>query len=204
MSSFKTKWLPAVVSGLLMTAAFPKAGISLLAWAAVVPLLTALRQLSAKEAFRVGMIAGLAHYLTLLYWVVHTMRTYGYLPWWQCVSLLVLLGAYLAIYPGVFAMALVRFCRRPGHLIILAPVFWVALEYLRSFLLTGFPWGLVGYSQFNRLHIIQISDMFGVYGISFLVVLFNTAVYVLLLFVSGSRWHEHPGTHALRLTVRPR
>jgi apolipoprotein N-acyltransferase len=51
---------------------------------------------------------------------------------------------------------------------LLAPVFWVALEYVRSFLLTGFPWGIVGYSQFNRLHIIQISDMFGVYGISFL------------------------------------
>jgi apolipoprotein N-acyltransferase len=187
----KSKWLPAVISGLLMSAAFPKVGLSGLAWFALVPLLAALRGQAPKDAFRTGMITGLAHYLTLLYWVVFTMRTYGYLPWWQCVSLLVLLAAYLALYPGLFALALSRFCRKPGQLVLFAPVFWVALEYARGFLLTGFPWGNLGYSQFNRLHIIQISDMFGVCGISFLVVLVNAAVYVLLLFAAGKPWREH-------------
>ncbi|MBC2710187.1 MAG: apolipoprotein N-acyltransferase [Desulfosarcina sp.] len=205
MIAFKSKWLPAIISGLLLTAAFPKVGISGLAWFALVPLFIVLRELNPKEAFRTGMIAGLAHYLTLLYWVVFTMRTYGYLPWWQCVSLLVLLSAYLALYMGLFALTLSRLCRKPGHLVMLAPVFWVALEYIRSFLLTGFPWGIVGYSQFNRLHIIQISDMFGVYGISFLVVLFNVAVYVLLLFVAQKKWREHPvhKRQALQAIVLP-
>ncbi len=189
--ALKSKWLPVIISGLLLTAAFPKVGLAGLAWFALVPLLIALRALNPKEAFRTGMIAGLVHYLTLLYWVVFTMRTYGYLPWWQCVSLLVLLAAYLALFPGLFALTLVRLCQKPGHLILLAPVFWVALEYMRSFLLTGFPWGLVGYSQFNRLHIIQISDMFGVYGVSFLVVLFNAAVYVLLLFAAQKNWRGY-------------
>ena len=151
-----------------------------------------LRGLDGGRAFRVGWVFGLAHYLTLLYWVVFTMRTYGYLPWWQCVSLLVLLAAYLAVYPGLFALAMVRLIQRPGHLVILAPVFWVALEYLRCFMLTGFPWGIVGYSQFNRLHIIQISDMFGVYGVTFLVVLFNAAVYVLLLLLAEKKWEGQP------------
>ena len=189
---FKSKWLPAIISGLLMTAAFPKIGLSTLAWVALVPLCIALRERSPKEAFRIGMVAGLAHYLTLLYWVVFTMRTYGYLPWWQCASLLVLLAAYLALYTGLFALAVVRLCQKPFHLVLLAPVLWVALEYIRSFLLTGFTWGTVGYSQFNRLHIIQISDIFGVYGISFLVVLFNAAVYVLLLFLAQKQWRDNP------------
>jgi apolipoprotein N-acyltransferase len=189
--AFKSKWLPAIISGLLLTAAFPKMGLSVLAWFALVPLYIALRELTPKEAFSVGMIAGLTHYLTLLYWVVFTMRTYGYLPWWQCVSLLVLLAAYLALYIALFAMALVRLCQKPLHLVFLAPVFWVALEYSRSFLLTGFTWGTIGYSQFNRLHIIQISDIFGVYGISFLVVLCNTAIYVLLLFYAQKKWGGH-------------
>jgi apolipoprotein N-acyltransferase len=189
---FKSKWLPAIMSGLMLTAAFPKLGLSMLAWVALVPLHIALRGRSSKEAFRVGMIAGLAHYLTLLYWVVFTMRTYGYLPWWQCVSLLVLLAAYLSLYTGLFSWALVRCCRQPFHLILLAPVLWVALEYIRSFLLTGFTWGTVGYSQFNRLHIIQISDIFGVYGVSFLVVFFNAAVYLLLLFLAQKKWQDHP------------
>lgn len=190
MASLTSKWLPAAASGLLLTAAFPKIGLSLLAWVALVPLLVVLRGLQPAEAFRTGVIAGLAHYLTLLYWVVFTMRTYGYLPWWQCVALLVLLATYLALYPGIFAWVLTGCCRKPGHLILIAPVTWVALEYARSFLLTGFPWGLVGYSQFNRLHIIQISDMLGVYGVSYLMVFFNTAVYVVLLGIAGKAWGD--------------
>jgi apolipoprotein N-acyltransferase len=192
VTDLKSTWLPAVIGGVALTAAFPKTGVSLLAWIALVPLLVSLRGLDGGRAFRVGWIFGLAHYLTLLYWVVFTMRTYGYLPWWQCVSLLVLLAAYLSVYPGLFALAVVRLVKRPGHLVLLAPVFWVALEYLRSFMLTGFPWGIVGYSQFNRLHIIQISDMFGVYGVTFLVVLFNAAIYVLLLALAEKQWEGHP------------
>lgn len=190
--AFKSKCLPAAISGMMLTAAFPKVGLSLLAWFALVPLFVALRELTPKEAFRIGMIAGIVHYLSLLYWVVFTMRTYGFLPWWQCVSLLVLLAAYLSLYHGLFAMALTRLCQKPGHMVLLAPVIWVALEYIRSFLLTGFPWGIVGYSQFNRLHIVQISDMFGVYGVSFLVVLFNASVYVLLLFAAQKKWRGYP------------
>ena len=192
MGMRKPNWILAILSGLLLSAAFPKPGLSLLAWVALVPLLVSLRGLDAARAFRVGMIAGLTHYLTLLYWVVLTMRTYGYLPWWQCIALLVLLAAYLSVYTGLFAVSVVRLCPKPVQLVFLAPVFWVALEYLRSILLTGFPWGLVGYSQFNRLHIIQISDMFGVYGVSFLVVLGNAGLYLLLLFLARKEWGGHP------------
>jgi apolipoprotein N-acyltransferase len=191
VTALKSKWLPAVVSGLMMTAAFPKINASLLAWVALVPLLVALRQLSAREAFRVGMVAGLAHYLTLLYWVVYTMRTYGYLPWWQCVSLLVLLAAYMAVYWGAFGAALVRFCQGPLQLMLFVPVFWLALEYLRSFALTGFPWGTIGYSQSYRLHIVQISDIFGVYGVSFMVLFCNAAVFLLVLNLAGKPWLRH-------------
>ncbi len=184
----RNRWLKPATSGLLLTAAFPKLGLSLLAWVALVPLLTAVRGLDAKSAFRAGLIAGLVHYLTLLYWVVITMRTYGHLPWWQSISLLVLLSIYLGLYPACFAMLVNGFCRRPGQVVLLAPVCWVALEYLRSFLLTGFPWGTLGYSQFERLHVIQISDMFGVYGISFLIVLFNAAAFVVTLRLAKMTW----------------
>ncbi len=187
----KSKWLLTVSSGFLLTLAFPKPGLSIVAWFALIPLFTALRGLNPNAAFRVGMIAGLTHYLTLLYWVIITMRTYGYLPWWQSLSLLFLLAAYLSLYPGFFAMVLARYCRKPGHLILLAPVFWVSFEFIRSFLLTGFPWGLVGYSQYSRLHIIQMADLFGVYGISFVLVFFNAALFVLLLFLLGKDWRGH-------------
>ena len=190
--SLNRKWLPATISGLLLSAAFPKVGFSLLAWMALVPLFIALRGMRPGEAFSTGLVVGLAHFLTLVYWVVPTMRTYGFLPWWQAVGLLGLLATYLALYMGVFAVMLVHGCRKPIHILILAPVFWTALEYLRTFLFTGFPWQLLGYSQFHRLHIIQISDMFGVYGVSFLVVLINAAIYLLLLFLAGKSWNRYP------------
>jgi apolipoprotein N-acyltransferase len=56
------------------------------------------------------------------------------------------------------------------------PVFWVALEFLREFLLTGFPWATLGYSQHNWLRMVQSADLFGVYGLSYLIVLSNATV----------------------------
>jgi apolipoprotein N-acyltransferase len=188
--------LQAALSGLLLSAAFPKVGFSWLAWIALVPLLLVLRRQRSGSAFRIGMIAGLAHYLTLLYWVVFTMRTYGFLPWWQCVGLLLLLSAYLAIYPGLFALALTRFGKSPVAMVLLAPIFWVGLEYARSFLLTGFPWGVVGYSQVNRLLIIQLADMFGVYGVSFLVVSANAVLSALIMAYTRRPWQGHQVTRA--------
>jgi apolipoprotein N-acyltransferase len=62
----------------------------------------------------------------------------------------------------------------------MAPFLWVGLEYVRSFLLSGFPWESLGYSQFDWLQLIQISDMFGVYGVSALIVAVNTLFFELL------------------------
>ena len=83
MKTIQSPFIRAALSGILLSAAFPKVGFSVLAWIALVPLLTVLRGQRGGAAFRIGMITGLAHYLTLLYWVVITMRTYGFLPWWQ-------------------------------------------------------------------------------------------------------------------------
>jgi apolipoprotein N-acyltransferase len=62
-------------------------------------------------------------------------------------------------------------------MVIVAPFLWVSLEYVRSFFLTGFPWATLGYSQYLNLPFIQVADITGVYGISFLILLVNSAVY---------------------------
>jgi len=172
LSTHTQRILCAIASGLLLTASFPKIGISQLAWVALVPLLWTIADSSPKQAFRLGFITGLSHYLTLLYWLINTMMTYGYLPVWVAVPLLFLLAAYLSLYVGVFSMTL-SLCRKPIYCMMMAPALWVALEYLRTFLLSGFPWGLLGYSQVNHLHLIQMADIFGVYGVSFLIVFAN-------------------------------
>jgi len=181
----------AVSSGVLLTLSFPKAGFSWLAWFAFVPLLVALRTLSLKNGFFLGLCTGLAHYLTLLYWLAHTMSTYGHLPFYVSVPILLILSAYLALYVALFSMGLTLFYQRPLVLLFMIPSVWVALEYIRSFLFTGFPWELLGYTQFNVLHLIQISDIFGVYGVSFCIALSNAAIFLAYLNLSGKDWQEN-------------
>ena len=180
----------AVLSGLLLTGSFPKIGIDWLAWFALVPLLISLKDSSLTNSFRLGFIAGLVHYSTLAYWLVYTMQTYGNLPLYLCVSVLLLLSSYLALFIAVFAISVKRLCLKPGTCFFTIPCIWVSLEYIRNYLFSGFPWGLLGYSQFNRLHLIQLSDIFGIYGVSFLIVLANASIFLGFLYFKQSKWKE--------------
>ena len=182
--------LMAALSGLLLTAAFPKIDLSGLAWLAPVPLLWALRDATPFEGFRRGMVFGIAHYLSLLYWLVPTMTIYGHLPLALAVGILFLFASVLALLstgPCMAALALVA--RTPGRLLFAFPILWTAFEFLRSFIFTGFPWELVGYSQYRHLPLIQIADILGVYGISALVALAGTALFLVAGAVSGTAWH---------------
>ncbi len=178
----------AILSGFLLTLSFPRTNFSWIAWFSLIPLFAALNNLSPKKSFYIGLCTGVAHYLTLVYWLAYTMKTYGHLPLYLSVAILLLLTAYLAFYTAVFSMTFIWACSSPVYLFTMPPLIWVSLEYIRSFLFTGFPWELVGYSQHNTLPIIQISDILGVYGISFCIVLSNVAIFINCLFIIGKTW----------------
>jgi apolipoprotein N-acyltransferase len=186
------KMLLAAVSGLLLTGAFPKIGWDWLIWFALLPLLYALKDLPARSAFRMGFITGLIHFLSLLYWLVPVMRTYGYLPAYLSVTILFLLAAVLAVFTAAFSAGLAVFGRNSFRCLLMIPLLWVALEYVRSFIFSGFPWELLGYSQFNRLQLIQISDIFGVYGLSALIAFANATLFISLLYFIKRRWQDTP------------
>lgn len=184
--------MPAVVSGFLLTAAFPKLGLSWLAWFALLPLLFSLRNLSWFDSFRMGFLAGVVHYLTLLYWLVPTMHTYGHLPLLVCIPILFLLAAYIALYMAFFSLLLTLFCRSAALCLVIIPVFWVSVEYARSTLFTGFPWGLLAYSQSDILPLIQISDITGPYGVSFLIAFSNATLFLTCLYFGKKGWKGTP------------
>ncbi len=169
---------------------------SALAWIGLIPLFLAVKDRSFWSAFRLGMLAGLAHYLTLVYWIEQVMRTYGYLPLYLSVPILGLLAFYLSIYPALFAALTRKISPRPWLLMILAPALWAALEYARTFAVTGFPWGLLGHSQYENLAIIQISDITGAYGVSALIVGVNSAIFLLLGSLSSK------STPSSRISIR--
>ncbi len=186
MNFFKTlpfNFFLAVLSGTMLTASFPNTNCSFFIWFALVPLFFALKTVSFSVAFRIGFLTGTVHYLTLIYWIIHSIKNYGHVPLVLCIGILFLLCAYLAIYFGIFALLFIKLREKPLIALFFLPSAWVSLEYIRTFFLSGFPWGLFGYSQFKILNIIQIADITGVYGISFIIVLSNVVIFNIYLYV---------------------
>ncbi len=180
-----------VLSGILAGLSFPKYGFSLIAWIAYVPLLFSIQQIKGKnqviKSYLYGFVSGFITNVILLYWVVVAMNKYGNINLAVSILGLVLLAAILsALYSGTFTMLIKIF--RDGRMsgeILFVPVVWVVLEYLRTFLFSGFPWELLGYSQYKDLSLIQISRFTSVYGVSFLIMLFNTLLYEAIVW-----WYE--------------
>jgi apolipoprotein N-acyltransferase len=173
---FRSKRTLAVFSGLALTASFAPFQLDWISWFALVPLLKSLEGESPSRSFSLGFIAGLTHYLTLLYWIVPTLQNYGQLPVSVSIGVLALFCLYLALYMALFSYLISRI-KNSHFLVFLIPCLWVSLELIRATALTGFPWCLLGHTQFNRLGLIQIADLVGVYGISFLIVLANALSY---------------------------
>lgn len=163
----------ALASAALLIISFPNFNQPYCAWVALVPWLTALRRMTPRQAFGWSYLVGLVFFLGSIWWLVHLTAFGGaaaILGW-------LVLCAYLALYFGAFGWTVQRGMGRGAWGTLLSvPAAWVALEYLRSHLLSGFGWNLLGYSQAPALSAIQFADLTGVWGVSFLLVLMNAAI----------------------------
>lgn len=168
--------LPAI-SGLILTISFPPFSIPYLPFVGLVPILFSIQDKSPKDSFRTGYIAGMFHYLTLLYWIPYPITHYGGISPYLSIGPYIMLCAYLSLFFAIFCW-LCRFKREPA--IILYPLYWIILEFIRSKILTGFPWCLLGYTQYKNIHMIQVADITGVYGISYVIVMTNVLIYHLI------------------------
>lgn len=191
----------AILSGLFLALSFPKPALAPCAWFAFVPLLLAVGKKTPRQTFRLAFATGMTAYAGILYWLNIVMVTYGKLP--VAVSVLLYLGfcAYLALFvAAVFTIA------RAGEgrgipLLVSLPLLWTGFEYLREFLLTGFPWASLGYSQYRVLPLIQVADLTGVYGLSFVIVLANGVLYRMLKGTFGRDRREYPTAGAAALLL---
>jgi apolipoprotein N-acyltransferase len=161
----------AAASGLLFVLAFPAADLGWLAWIALVPLLIAIDGQSPSQAFRLGYLAGAVFFGGLLEWV----RLFG-LPAWALLTLL------LAIFPGAFAAGVRLLVRdRRSAALWIVPVTWVAVEVVRSVGPVGFPWGLLGLSQYRNATMLAVASVVGAFGLSGLIALANTVLVILIV-----------------------
>jgi apolipoprotein N-acyltransferase len=127
---------------------------------------------SAHRALRYGLVAGIVWFIGTLYWLTEVMVTFGGLATPLAALAAFLLIAYLALFPAAAIAVTARACARFGaEGLLVAPAAWVAGEYLRGHLLTGFPWVPLGNSQIDVASIAQVASLVGIYGLSGLVAL---------------------------------
>lgn len=136
-----------LLSGASLTFAFAPFGI----WPVVIPAVAlALRQIIklSHRPFLAGWLFGLGWFGAGVSWVHVSIADFGGLPIIASVGLMVLLSSYLALYPALATVVTLRlFPRRLWPLAL--PFFWVLSEWLRSWMLSGFPWLSLGYSQID-------------------------------------------------------
>ncbi|MFC1884648.1 apolipoprotein N-acyltransferase [Thermodesulfobacteriota bacterium] len=184
-----TKILLAILSGIILTASFPPGAFSFMAWIALIPLFLSLDKKSFAVSFKLGLIAGLTHYLTLIYWIMVVLGHYGNLSIIASLGPYIMLCFYLALFLAIFS-ALSRSVISSTFGFLWVPGFWVSLEYVRSNLMSGLPWCLLGYSQYKHLPVIQVADIVGVYGISFLIVFVNVYLFRLIRVHSKNKFYK--------------
>lgn len=168
--SMKRDVFLSVLAGILLTLPYINGNLWIFAWMGFIPLFFALRNKNRAQAFLLAYFAGIIFWAGTIWWLVHVT-----------LAGTILLILYLALYFGLFGFFVSSYLLPTTYCLLLIPSIWVLLEYLRSHLLTGFPWALLGYSQYLNLPIIQIADLTGAWGVSFLIMLLNIGIYLMLI-----------------------
>jgi len=167
-----------ILSGILLTLSFPNWNISWLAWISLIPVLYAAGHSSIFFAFMCGGVTGLFHYFSLMYWIASTLTQLVHFSFITSCFIHVCLSMYLSLYIAIFVcLSRIKITSLLLRLMFV-PCVWVCFEYLRTYFFSGFPWGIIGYSQYQTIHMIQIADICGVYGVSFLIILFNWTLFL--------------------------
>jgi apolipoprotein N-acyltransferase len=174
---------PALASGGLLWLSFFPVNWGWLGWVALVPLLTLVRSKARPRWVYLGAWAGgLSFYVPALQWM-RVADPRMYFTW-----------AGLSVYCSLFfplALYLIRLLDRRTRMrfVVAVPVVWTALEFFRSFFAGGFPWYLLAHTQHDQSAVIQVADITGAWGVSFLAAAVNA-----LLCQAYLAWRGRPMT----------
>jgi apolipoprotein N-acyltransferase len=168
---FRTWALPFVMlSGGLMAFSFPSflvtGGIPALGFVCLVPLLLCLQEAPPRWGIFYGTLCGVLSMMISNYW----LGTFNLLTL-QLVSIVILVQ-----YVPFMAIALAACRRGAGAAFLVFPAAWTAFDWLRSLGFLGYPWGMLGASQYAVTPLIQVASLTGVWGVTFMVMLCNSVI----------------------------
>lgn len=189
-------WVLACVSSALQILVFPKPSLFFLSWICFTPLIYALlrgrggegelvdsegrslRPFTVKQGVFIAWLCGILFYLGTCYWIYPVMNGYGGLNVFAASLITLGFALIMGLHHGAFGGLVVLMSRRSSlgnrRPLLLAPFFWVAIEYFRD-RVTGVPWLPLGSAQVNNIPFARIAEVTGVYGLSFAVMLVNCA-----------------------------
>ena len=198
-------YLPPVLlgglGGALFSLSIPKPDIQLFGWISLFPCLYYIfaaglstedgkrardgepdhsNSLAFRQTLILGISFGLISGLGRVYWLAETLERFGNLSRPEALLTGGLLILYLALYPASFFLVCRRLSCRSPLLPWIAAAVWTLLEWAQTWIITGFPWELLGYSQYLNRPLRQLASLTGVYGVSFVLVLVNVALSQLL------------------------
>jgi len=170
-------FLRIVLAGLsagLLFLSLPNPDQGWLAWIALVPLLIACRGLGPFQACLIGLFCGLLSNALIFSWILHVpgFRYYHF----------GLAALYLALYPALWCGGLALLGRYRLTALIVAPSFWVCLDFIKAH--AGFlalPWASLAFTQHDNLPLLQMMTVTGEYGVTFLLIMVNLAMYDLIV-----------------------
>ena len=188
-------WGLVLLSAALQVLIFPLPGLYWLAWVALAPLLVAvlrgrvsgvlqvdagvrLAPATPLQGFVLGYACGILWYAGTCYWIFDTMHRYGGLPVVTAVFILIAFSMYVGLYHGLFGLLLAIVGGKQSYrrrALVAAPFLWAAVELART-RITGFPWELMGYAQTGNFVLTRIATLTGVYGLSWEILLVNSAL----------------------------
>ncbi len=182
----------AVLSGLLLGAAFPPIDCKWLVWIGLVPLLfVILQNPSSGSVFLYGYIAGFVFFLMNLHPLVSAHSWTGWAAestqafarrmtqqWWFMQGIWMGFALWCAVWCGVWALLLKQLSKGHGwRMLVLAPVLWVVgPEWIRSHTTFGFAWGFLGNATADLMLVRQLAALGGVWLLSALVVVVNVGI----------------------------
>lgn len=177
-----------LLSAILLILSFPNFDLEFLVWFSLVPLFFAINGKTLFQSFKLGFLTGVLSFLGIIYWVIVAVYTYGNIPFIISGAILLLLVFYLSLFIGAFTFLsrFIQVCLLTQSFLFV-PFLWASLEYLRSFLLSGFPWANLGYSQYLNLSFIQMAEITGNYGLSFVIVLVNATLFEMIAQLSQKK-----------------
>jgi len=195
--------IPALLSGVLVTLCFPTTFLWPVSFLALAPVFVAIlrRRPGRRDAFRTGFLMGFVSFVTMLWWIVKLIPSADVTIPWLMTPALIVLVLYLSLYPAFHLLVVGALTRwRLPAFVITAPAVWALFEVVRSRGELAFPWGALGYTLSNHPPLMQTAELWGVYGLSFVIVLVNALVAALVV-AHGPRGKALSGVLACFVTA---